>query len=340
MQQAITVTRRPDRQLAIRWLEGVLSPPVSIYWSDRPDGADDFEFLAVAKSGNEIAVPDPSPDRRPYFLLVPAGGKPTIAAERRLPLDGEVNFRDLGGYAAGDGRTVKWGQLYRSGELGRLSAADLAYLAGLDIKLVCDLRDDFEVKQLPDRLPAGAERLELPIRGGDMPMEVVHAAFDNGDFSRVDTKHLINSNRLFVRKFTPTYAEMLRRVTATGGRPALIHCTVGKDRSGLGAAIFLWILGVPMETVFDDYLLSNMYRARINEETFAMIRQVATERTGFPAGAVDLAPLEALLEARRGYLQTAVDTIVEDYGSIDNYIRDGLGMRSAARRAFQEAMLE
>ena len=315
--------------------------PVSIYVSRQPDQFDrDSEPLAVAVDGDQITIPDPSPGRRPYFLLVSAGGKSLVTAERRLPLEGEVNFRDLGGYAGAGGRTIKWGRLYRSGELGRLSDADLTYLAGLDLKLVNDLRIDYEVAQLPDRVPGEAAWLGLPVRGGEMPMASLYDAVNNGDLSKIDTDFLLKGNRIFVRDFTPTYAEMLQRLMDPSGRPGLVHCTAGKDRAGLGSAILLWLLGVPMETVFDDYLRTNVYRAQENERMLAMVRQVVMERAGLPAEAVDLAPMEALLQARREYLQMAVDTILEDYGSIESYIRRGLGVRQAAQRAFQEDLLE
>ncbi len=340
-QKITTVTRQLDGKLEISWPATSVQPPVSIYWSRRPDQFDrDSEPLSVAIDGDKIVIPDPSPGQRPYFLLVPARGKSLVTAERRLPLEGEVNFRDLGGYAGAGGRTIKWGRLYRSGELGRLSDVDLAYLAGLELKLVNDLRIDYEVAQLPDRLPGGAEWLGLPIRGGEMPMVQLYEAVNNGDLSKIDTTFLLKGNRLFVRDFTPTYAKMLERILESHGRPALIHCTAGKDRAGLGSAILLWVLGVPMESVFDDYLQTNVYRAQENERLLSMVRQVVMERSGQPAEAVDLAPMEALLQARREYLQMAVDTVFEDYGSIESYIRRGLGVSPAAQTAFQEALLE
>jgi protein-tyrosine phosphatase len=263
-----------------------------------------------------------------------------MVAERRLPLDGQVNFRDLGGYATADGRRVRWGRLYRSGDLSHLTDDDLAYLDNLDLKLVCDLRVDFELQRSPDRLPKGIARLSLPIRGGEMPEADLYDAVDNGDFSRLDPDFLIHSYRLFVREFTPAYAEMLHQITVGDNRPAVVHCTAGKDRAGLGAAILLWALGVPMETVIDDYLLSNTYRVGWTEQTLDKIRQAAAARSGVPAESIDLAPVEALFAARRTYMNAALESIDAEYGSLERYIRDGLGLSPEAQEELQESLLE
>lgn len=341
MQQSFTIRRIADDKLHLQWPADLFKAPVSLRWGRRPDGAAaTYRPAAVADGSNEIVVADPRPGRRSYFFLVPAEGQPIMAAERRLPLDGQVNFRDLGGYAAVDGRRVQWGRLYRSGDLGRLTDEDLAYLDDLDLKLVCDLRVDFELERSPDRLPKGVARLSLPIRGGEMPEADLYDTVDNGDFSRLDPDFLLHSYRMFVREFTPAYAEMLHHVVAGNNQPALVHCTAGKDRAGLGAAIVLWALGVPMETVINDYLLSNTYRAGWTKQALAMIRQAAAVRSGHPAEAIDLTPVEALFAARRAYMNAALESIDAEYGSLERYIWEGLGLSPEAQRAFQESLLE
>jgi protein-tyrosine phosphatase len=341
MGQSLTVTRIADDKLQLRWPADLFKTPVFIRWGRRPDGQmGAYRPIAFADGSNEIVVTDPSPGRRSYICLVPAEGQPIIGAERRLPLDGQVNFRDLGGYATADGRRVRWGRLYRSGDLSHLTDDDLAYLDSLDLKLVCDLRVDFEVERAPDRLPEGAARLSLPIRGGEMPEAELYDTVDNGDFSRLDPDFLIHSYRLFVREFTPAYAEMLHQITVGDNRPAVVHCTAGKDRAGLGAAILLWALGVPMETVIDDYLLSNTYRVGWTEQTLDKIRQAAAARSGVPAESIDLAPVEALFAARRTYMNAALESIDAEYGSLERYIRDGLGLSLEAQKALQESLLE
>ena len=132
---------------------------------------------------------------------------------------------------------------------------------------------------------------------------------------------------------------MLERVAGNDGRPAVIHCTAGKDRTGLGSAILLWVLGVPMETVFADYLLTNEYNAQRNEMMLGMLRQAIAGKNGVAAETVDLSPMVALMTAKRDYLMSAVDSITADYGSIAAYIRDGLGVSERDQRKIQDALL-
>jgi len=339
MQIPVTVTRQTAEQLLIQWSDGTLASPVEIYWSNRPEtSAGDWEHLVTVTEGGQVAVSDPSPGSRPYFLLATAKGS-VVAAERRLPLEGSPNFRDLGGYLSSDGRSVRWGQLYRSGGLGRLGDADLPYLQGLRLNVICDFRSEFEVEQSPSRRPDGATLLNLPIAGGDMPMDALYQAVEKGDFSGLDSQHLVRANRQFVREFTPVYVEMLERIIRSDGRPALIHCTAGKDRTGLGAAILMWVLGVPTDTIFADYLLTNEFNAQRNEMMLGMLRQAIAGKNGVAAETVDLSPMLALTTAKRDYLQAAVDSIMADYGTIDHYIHDGLGMSVEDRKKFQGALL-
>lgn len=341
MQRSVSVTRLTDERLHFQWSHGEIETPVTVRWSHKANGDfGDFRPLTVVKRGSEVTAADPAPGRRSYFLLVPAEGRPLMTAERRLPLEGQVNFRDLGGYLTGDGRRVRWGQLFRSGDLSHLSDADLAYLNHLELKLVCDLRVDFEVKRSPDRLPDGVVRLGLPVRGGELPEKVLYDAVDNGDLSDLDSDFLLGSNRMFVSEFGQVYGEMVRKLSDGDRRPAVFHCTAGKDRAGFGAAIVLLMLGVPMETVFEDYLLTNTYRAAWTEQTLARIRQNIVDRHGVPAASVDLSSLEALFVAKRAYLSAALETIDRQYGSFDVFIRDGLDLSRETQRAFQESLLE
>jgi protein-tyrosine phosphatase len=340
MQLPVSVSRSTDDQLRFQWANEHLKKPVSIYWSPSANGAmGNGQLLARVDDGNQVSMADPSPGQRSYYLVAPAEGQPFVVAERQLLLDGQVNFRDLGGYASSDGRRVRWGQLFRSGDLSRLSDRDLSYLGHLDLKLVCDLRVDFEVNRAPDRLPEEAARLSLPVRGGETPENELYAAVDRGDLGGLDNDFLLHSNRMFVRDFTSAYGTMVRNVMDAGNRPAVVHCTAGKDRAGLGAAIILLILGVPIETVFEDYLLTNRYRAEWTKEMLARIRQQIVDRHGLSAETIDLSPVEALFVAKREYLSAALETIDQEYGSFEAYMRDGLGLSLEMLTEFQDNML-
>src|ERR1700730_15049061 len=124
--------------------------PVEVFVSSRPDRTDsDKPTLTVRKSPVEVSAPGRT--GRIYFHLKPASGVTRVVSVRRLPLQGAANFRDLGGYRASDGRYVRWGLVYRSNHLANLTANDYRYLAGLGIRLVCDVRTEDERKRSPTR---------------------------------------------------------------------------------------------------------------------------------------------------------------------------------------------
>ncbi len=339
MQIPVTVTRSGTDKLLIQWQSETLSPPLEIYWSEEPeiDGGD-WRFLLTVDSDSRVTIDDPSPLARSYFKVTSPAAS-VVAAERRLPLEGSANFRDFGGYLTGDGRSVRWGQLYRSSDLSRLTEADRAYLHKLGLKAICDLRSTFEAKQAPNRPLDGAMVMELPIGEGEVPMDQVYLAVGRGDFSTIDQHLLERGYQGYIRESTPAYAEMLGRFSQAAYRPALVHCTAGKDRTGLAAAIMLWILGVPTSTIFHDYMLTNDYNARSNERMLGMLRQHIAGIRGVEVESIDLAPMDYLVSAHQAYFQAALDTINADFGSIEGYIRQGLGMSAAKQQRLQDALL-
>lgn len=339
MEIAVKVIRQLEGRLMIQWPIGLYTSPVKIFWGFQPDASkDSWHLLANATEGNQILIDDPSPGKRSFFKLV-ADNDALIVAERKLPLEGSPNFRDLGGYLTVDGRSVRWGQLYRSGDLSRLTDTDLDYIQALDLKVICDFRTGFEAEQSPSRSPDGVELLNLPVPGGELPMNDLYQAVGRGDFSSLDGQHLVRANRLFVRDHIDQYAKMLERVGEANSRPALVHCTAGKDRTGLAVAILFWVLGVPTETIFADYLLTNDFNAQRNKLMLARLREHLANTLGERGETIDLSPMVSLTSARHVYLQSAVDTINADYGSMKNFIHHGLGVSEKKRLQLQDELL-
>jgi len=121
---------------------------VEVFVSSRPDRIDSAKpALTIRQPPAEVSVAGRS--GRVYFHLKPASGATRVVALRRLPLEGATNFRDLGGYPTTDGLYVRWGMVYRSGDLVNLTARDYQYLDGLGIRLVCDVRTPGERKRSP-----------------------------------------------------------------------------------------------------------------------------------------------------------------------------------------------
>ncbi len=121
----------------------------------------------------------------------------------------------------------------------------------------------------------------------------------------------------------------MQRIVDPASWPTNLHCTAGKDRAGWGSALTLLALGVPAETVMEDYLLSDEYRAEENAATIEQVRAAVAAVQGVEASAItntDLEPIIALLEVRPEYLQAALDTVETEFGGLDAYLADGLGL--------------
>lgn len=168
------------------------------------------------------------------------------AGGRRIALAGTLNLRDLGGYPAGDGGTVRWRTLLRSDALNRLDEAGRAELAALGLRTVIDLRTDEEARDAPSALdPAGVQIVRLPLFTADA------IAALPPDLTAV--------YRYVIDERGPAIAAAIGRLGREGALPGLVHCSAGKDRTGLVAAFILGALGVPDDVIASDYALSAGY---------------------------------------------------------------------------------
>lgn len=261
-------------------------------------------------------------------------------SRRHVRLEGQRNFRDLGGYRAADGRSLRWGLVYRSGDLNRLSDDDLERLAGLRLRTVIDLRLPGEVESHgADRLPPGARSLALPIDSGDLS-PVLHPAIMAGDFSLIPPDTLAGINRSLMMNRCREFSALLRLVSDPANRPLVFHCTHGKDRAGIGAAILLSALGVPWPTVRDDYLLSNVYRKQSNQKALAELRAMAATARGLSPGEIDMSNVEPLYVVSASNLDAAHEAIIDRYGGPDRFLREGLGWSDADLARLRDDLLE
>lgn len=328
------VERIDADEVRLRWDSMPADGRVPIYLGYSPDTIDRSKAIAHF-AGPEVEISGLEPGVRPYFEIAPNGGTRRIVAERRLPLEGAHNFRDLGGYETTDGRFVRWGVLYRADDLADLSDEDLEYLAALRLRWVCDFRSEEERTEKPDRLPASdPPTLEvLEISGTSIPMSELRDRIMSGDFEGIDMSEiLVEGNRAFATKFAHRYRTLFERIADPERLPAVIHCTAGKDRTGLGAALILLALGVPRDTVFEDYLATNHYVHDETERTLQFIRFASLFRTHPDQ-------IRPLFGVRREYLQAAFDAIEGQYGSVDAYLREALGLTDSERSHLRAAML-
>lgn len=249
-----------------------------------------------------------------------------------IPLEGIYNLRDLGGYETVDGHTVKTGCLFRSDELHTLTDADLEAVANLGVRVLFDLRNEGERTLKPNPslagvivherqapMPEGAGRtLEEQVAQGDRPVQA-----DDEEFGSI-----------YITLLTYLGKELRHIVELAADaaeNPLLFHCVAGKDRTGITAAILLGLLGVPDETILDDYELTTKLWSPMRMEQLAGL--IAEHN-------LDADNLLLTVSARRPVLAKALAHIHETYGSFEAYAQQALEVDEATIAKLRAALLE
>lgn len=279
-----------------------------------------------------------------FLLLHLAVSLSVIAGpERQIRLDGQSNFRDIGGYQTTDGHRVKWGEVYRSGELHELSDADVKKLDALGIKAVANFLTEREIKSRGhDRLPDDVREIPLPMEAGNLGdlAAVINEARGTGDFSKVPVELNPEIHRVLMDEGREYYATLLRELADPANRPMVYHCSHGVHRTGTATAILLSALGVPWETVREDYLLSNTYRKKEIDRRVGELRDLAADTLIVEPEQVDMTNIKAFYILQAEYIDASLDEAVKRYGSMGEYIRKGLGITDKELAHLRNQLLE
>lgn len=322
-----SVERNKQGQVVVRWRTNADLGPIKVYWSTNPTDINKKTgklLGATMTSYGALAAEDPKPGSRVYYWVKAGNGATATTAERKVNLTGAFNFRDLGGYPTTDGKTVKWGLLFRGEELGHLTDADIKTLQEMGIKTNVDYRTDAEVAALADPVIKGINYVRTDAGNAGSTADLT-AMISSGLMKDANTavQMMAGFNKQMVDdpKFYVQLMELLNDPKNIG---LVQHCTAGKDRTGLGSAIILLALGVDEKTVMDDYLLSNFYRAEANKKMIDGLKtQIKDENV--------VAAISALMGVQKEFLQAALDEMKAKYGSIDAFIEKGLGVTKQER---------
>ncbi|MFD9794139.1 tyrosine-protein phosphatase [Streptomyces sp. NPDC059070] len=251
----------------------------------------------------------------------------TVAAQRVLAVPGTVNARDVGGYRTYDGKSTRWGVLYRAETLSKLPPEGVGALAGLGLGSVIDLRTAPEAQaDGADRLPAGVTSVVQPVddtslfafigmvvRSKDPVYQEQQLGGGKAE-ARMDALY-----RAFVTNAANRAAlGAAIRVVANAKEPTLFHCSSGKDRTGVLADTILRAVGVPAGTSEGDYLLSNQLRAASDAALKSQIKAAGLMQ--------DPDLLDPLLQVRGSYLDAFRAQAVADYGNFGDFLSRGLGL--------------
>jgi protein-tyrosine phosphatase len=257
--------------------------------------------------------------------------------DRRLPLEGGLNFRDLGGYPTQDGSVTRWGTLFRSDHLNTLTDADLADIAALGLQRVHDFRLQKERDRQPSRLPDGEAAPEVRHLGAaDLGVDetMVDVVIDmlSGKRELPAPTYWDDNYDDMVERSRPMFCALITSIGEDegAGLPSLFHCTGGKDRTGLAGVIVLELLGVDRETAIDDFLLTNLYRTPVRAE--ALAAQLEAVGITVPAAL-------PILGVTRSAIERALAAIDDRHGGVERYVVDG-GCDPQAVRNLRRLLVE
>ena len=253
-----------------------------------------------------------------------------------MKLEGAPNFRDLGGIPSRDGRAVRSGRIFRSENLSKLTDGDLEQLRKSDVQIICDLRN------------GTAESLRACLRNGH-EVEFLHLNVigdlrsEDGEFGRMLRENftaagaretMLWSYGCMARRFAPRLSLLLDRLTMPERLPAIIHCHIGKDRTGFACAIVLAALDVPYEEIERDYLATAAFA--YTPSALAGVAELIHELTGLEAPADMITPIAAV---DPDFLAASFAAIVAEYGSVDAYLEQVGGLTREKRARLQATLL-
>jgi protein-tyrosine phosphatase len=240
------------------------------------------------------------------------------------------NFRDLGGHRALDGKKIRPGLLYRSGQLGTMSKGEADMVLSLGIRTVVDLRSVRESAKCRS-VGEGVSTICLPIE-----LEAKYRKRVQPVLYRKNTRAAIASivasvYAELVKDEMITIQRLFGILAAPHNYPLLIHCRAGQDRTGFVCAIILLSLGVDKDVIIRDYLLSTGY-------SIPRVRTMARILRAVSLGIVSTDNFEEAFTAHEKYVQAVFDEIAAAFGTIDGYLKS-CGVPEAALREFRGFVL-
>jgi len=251
-----------------------------------------------------------------------------------LPLQGAFNFRDMGGIRTRDGRKVKKGLLFRAAELTGLTQEDHMLLEPIGLKYVFDYRNRGEADLKPDPVLGNAVLIRVPanLEAEDKPHMTMEQLFASG-MHKAFTEDMLLKMYAELPINNASYKHLMKLLREPENHlPLVHHCAGGRDRTGVGSFLILTTLGVPYETVMEDYLLSNVTLAVYHQELYDMAAKhmTADEHHNF----------RQAMELQPRYLDASMNGILKSYETFERYLETEFGIDHAVRGRIQNYCLE
>ncbi len=251
-----------------------------------------------------------------------------------IVLEGASNFRDFGICTTSDGRRVRRGRLFRSNKLSVLTEADRERLDAAGIRTIFDLRLGDERERDPTAWSHPELVIETyPPRG---KRRLVDMALEYPPTEAGALRLMHDFYARMPHSMTHMFSAIIRRLAA-GGAPCVIHCSAGKDRTGVACAMVLAALGVGHEAIVADYVLTRQAREREADMAKATVATGALSelRARYPAEA-----RAVMSDAAPSYIEAALASAEERYGSLEAYLAEGLELEPEVIEALRAELLE
>jgi len=253
---------------------------------------------------------------------------------RVVLLDGGVNFRDLGGYQNQDGRRVKWRKILRCGHLANLSEKDLDTLEKIGVSKIHDFRRKEEQQQSPSAAIRAEFIEDYQISIGDIS-RFWEFLFEGELTAESSHELVVNSYRSCIKVVIPAFSRFMRQIIENTENASVFHCSAGKDRTGMAAALILSALDVPRETIIEDYLLTRKYydSSKLVDIIEGHLRDAKVKNW-------EREWLMPYVSVHEDNIAAFLDAIDQHYGSMKNYLISGLNLSEVDLQLMKQQFLD
>jgi len=234
-----------------------------------------------------------------------------------IPIKNGINFRDLGGIITQDGRQIRPGCLFRSGDFYNINATEQHFIAdSLGLKNVLDYRDQTEAEARPDNLWQHAHYFNIPANpfSDEVTATLTKELTHSGSLKKHSPLDFMVKLYQLLPFNNPAYQKLVHLLLNHNGQSIVQHCAIGKDRTGVGVALTLFTLGVDEQTIMQDYLLSDHLLNDFRQHLFEQYKDKLTTD--------ELINRQQIFAAKPIYLQSAIDAIKSKYGTVDGWLEN------------------
>lgn len=274
-------------------------------------GQEDWTYLGTVAAGETFDVPNafgPVP-----LFRTELDGVYLYIGIRKIELEGTSNFRDIGGYRSGDSSQVRFGKIFRSDNLAKLTSADWKVIEELDVGYIIDLRQTDEKARSRTAVPESSniEIIEIPIDVDILGKSELLQHILSREITRITHDDMAQMYSDILTKFRSELTQTVSLLLDPSRKNKVVHCTAGKDRTGLSVALIQLLCNIPRQQIVSDFLLSNSFRTPA---------RIAALSERLRSHQVDIEDIVPYLSASKPALLRAFEILENQYDGAENYV--------------------